>query len=82
MTVKTLMGSLPPARGGFLYEKRPQSREMCQVFIERKLMVMLTQLVGSRLKQAVVGLPLRFQSPCAFNYLTKVHSNSYYSVLT
>jgi hypothetical protein len=45
-------------------------------------MVMLTQSVGNRLKQAVVGLPLRFQSPCAFNYLTKVHSNSYYSVLT
>ncbi len=53
---------------------------MAEVFIERKLMVMLTQSAGSRLKQAVVGLPLRFQSPCAFNYLTKVHSNSSYSV--
>ncbi len=78
MTMKTQMGSLPPERGGFFYEKRPQSHELWQVFIERKLMVMLTQSVGSRLKQAVVGLPLRFQSPCAFNYLTKVHSNSYY----
>ncbi len=58
----------------------PQSHELWQVFIERKLMVMLTQSVGNRLKQAVVGLPLRFQIPCAFNYLTKVNSNSYYSI--
>jgi hypothetical protein len=68
--------------GSFLFEKRPQSHVLWQVFNERKMMVMLTQSVGSRLKQAVVGLPLRFQSPCAFNYLTKVHSNSNYSLPT
>jgi hypothetical protein len=43
-------------------------------------MVMLIQSVGNRLKQAVVGLPLRFQSPCAFNYLTKVNSNRNYTL--
>jgi hypothetical protein len=33
LTVKTLKGSLLPARGSFLYEKRPQSRELWQRFL-------------------------------------------------